>query len=81
MNSGHLEKMALLRVLNDLHLIFECKGMGDPSKMLRLREMIRETKPPIVLLQETLCDRYKAIKTVLSIEFFDVVACLNSYCT
>ena len=50
------------------HIIsLNMRGIGDPSKHLRLREMLWEKNLEIVLLQETLCNRDKAIRTFFSI--------------
>ena len=48
-------------------LSLNIRGMGDPSKMLRLEELIKDSRPGMVFLQENLCDRSKAINSVLSI--------------
>ena len=43
------------------------RGMGDPSKQLRLQDMFSEIHPCVVPFQEILCSRSKAIGILLSI--------------
>lgn len=43
------------------------RGLGGPSKNIRLCQMFSEINPSIVFLQETLCNRIVAIETILSI--------------
>ena len=48
-------------------LSINLRGMGDPSKRYRLRDILNSMKPIMVLAQETLCDRMKEIQNILSI--------------
>ena len=48
-------------------LSINLRGMGDPSKFYRLGDILNSVKPIMVLVQETLCDRMKAIQNILSI--------------
>ena len=49
-------------------LSMNIRGMGDASKLYCLRDLFATEDPIIILCQETLCRRDKAIKAFLSIQ-------------